>query len=208
MRILVVDDHPLIREALASVLHRLGAAVEVDTAADCAQGFERAAQGAEPDLLLLDLALPGLSGLAALEAWRARCPSLPVIVLSAGQDRATMLAVLAAGAAGFVPKSASNEVMLGAIRLVLEGGRYLPPELLEAAAPAPAGAPEPALTPRQRDVLRLVARGVPNKLICRELGLAERTVKTHVTAVLRALNVASRTQAALAAARLGLDRDP
>jgi len=207
MRVLVVDDHPLIRDAMASVLARLDTAVRVDGAADCAAGFALAEQPPEADLLLLDLALPGLSGLPALRAWRQRYPTLPVVVLSGDGDAATMRAVLDAGAAGFVPKSTPSDVLLAALRLVLEGGRYLPAELLRAAPAAPA--PDvTGLTPRQREVLRLLARGVPNKLIGRELGLAERTVKAHVTAVMRALQVDSRTQAALAAARLGLDQAP
>ena len=213
MRVLVVDDHPLIQEAVGNVLRRLDASVEVDVARDCESGFRLAAQGIEPDLLLLDLGLPGLSGVAALKAWRTRFPAVPVIVLSAASDQQTVLAALAAGAAGFIPKSSSNEVMLAAVRLVQEGGKYVPPEVLsptgrtQSAQPARAEALVPerlGLTARQLDVLRLIASGAPNKVICRELGLAERTVKTHITAILRALNVTSRTQAAIAAARLGV----
>ena len=205
MKVVVVDDHPLIREAVANVLRRLDAPVEVEAAGDCEQGLEIAARGTEPELVLLDLQLPGLNGIAALRAWRERFPAVPVIVLSADQAAPTMLAALGAGAAGFIPKSGSNEVMLGAVRLVLDGGKYLPPELLGTGARTDAFAPDTlGLTPRQLDVLRLIARGEPNKVIGRELGLAERTVKTHVTAVIRALKVSSRTQVALAAARLGL----
>jgi DNA-binding NarL/FixJ family response regulator len=126
-----------------------------------------------------------------------------------------VLAAMAAGAAGFIPKASSNEVMLSALRLVLAGGRYLPAEVLargESAAPAPATAASTledlGLSPRQLEVLKLIALGKPNKIICSELGLAERTVKAHVTEVLRALGVSSRTQAALAAARLGLGGEP
>jgi DNA-binding NarL/FixJ family response regulator len=213
MRALIVDDHPLIRAALAQVLRDLDPAAQVDTAGDCAAGLARAAAGDEPDLVVLDLHLPGpLSGQAAVKAWRQRFPALPLVVLSADQDRATVLAALGAGAAGFIPKSTAHEVMVAALRLVLDGGRYVPPELLFADTPRPRARPAPAgveaatlgLTPRQADVLRLLARGVSNKVIGRELGLAERTVKTHVTAVIRALKVTGRTQAALAAARLGL----
>jgi DNA-binding NarL/FixJ family response regulator len=213
MRVLLVDDHPLIQEAVGNVLRRLDSQVEVDLASDCESGLRMAANGVEPDLLLLDLNLPGLSGIAALKTWRTRFPAVPVIVLSATSDQQTVLAALGAGASGFIPKSSSNEVMLAAVRLVHEGGKYVPPEVL-----SPTGRIESAqlarrdalsterlgLTARQLDVLRLIAGGAPNKVICRQLGLAERTVKTHITAILRALNVTSRTQAAIAAAKLGI----
>jgi DNA-binding NarL/FixJ family response regulator len=207
VKVLVVDDHPLIQEAMGHLLRRLGPEVEVAAAGDCERGFELAA-GAEPDLVLLDMHLPGLAGLDALKAWRVRFPLVPVVVLSADTQRQRVLDALAAGAAGFVPKATSNEVLLGALRIVLDGGRYLPPLLLDgAAAPAQAGVGSLqalGLTARQADVLRLLAQGAPNKVIGRELGLAERTVKAHVTAVLRALKVSSRTQVAIAAARLDL----
>jgi DNA-binding NarL/FixJ family response regulator len=215
MRVLVVDDHPLIQEAVGNVLRRLDSQVAVDFASDCESGLRMAASGVEPDLLLLDLSLPGLSGIAALKTWRARFPGVPVIVLSATSDQQTVLAALGAGASGFIPKSASNDVMLAAVRLVHDGGKYLPPEVL-----SPTGRLESAqlarrrevsterlgLTARQLDVLRLIAGGASNKVICRELGLAERTVKTHITAILRLLNVTSRTQAAIAAAKLGVEQ--
>jgi DNA-binding NarL/FixJ family response regulator len=214
MRALVIDDHPLIQEAVSRVLQRAEPRFVVDAAKGCERGLEVAAEGDEPELVLLDMHLPGgLSGVPALKAWRTRFPSVPVIVLSASSDAPAVLAALDAGAAGFIPKSSSNEVMIHAIRLVLDGGRYVPQEVLldgsaggatkRRARTAPS-LESLGLTGRQFDVLQLIAKGAPNKVICRELGLAERTVKAHVTAVLRALNVSSRTQAAVAAARLGL----
>jgi DNA-binding NarL/FixJ family response regulator len=222
MNILVIDDHPLMRDAVVQVIGRLSSCVSVTSACDCEQGLAAAARS-EPDLVMLDLDLPGLSGLPALRTWRERHPAVPVVVLSAAEQPAMVNAALAAGAAGYVPKSTPSELMLSAVRLVMDGGRYLPPVLLEAdraaGAPAlPSDRPVPAadgpaalralgLTPRQLDVLRLLARGVPNKVIGRELGLAERTVKAHVTAILRAMGLGSRTQVALAAARLGIAAD-
>jgi len=213
MRALVVDDHPLIQEAVSNVLRRLDASVDIDVAGDCEKGIELASRAPEPDLILLDLNLPGLSGIAALKVWRERFPGVPVIVLSAITDPQTVLAALGAGAAGFIPKSSSNEVMLNAVRLVQAGGKYLPSEILSGSG-SPRTVPRTrrdttsvdtlGLTARQIDVLRLIASGASNKVICRELGLAERTVKAHITAVLRALKVSSRTQAAIAAARLGI----
>ncbi len=211
MKLLIVDDHALIREAVRHVVGALGGEVTVLAAADNEQGFALAAAELELDLLLLDFHVDGLGGVPALRAWRQRFPALPVVVLSSAEDRPTVLAAMAAGAAGFVPKSSSNEVMLSALRLVLAGGRYLPAAVLtgpeRATRPGrtpPASLDALGLTPRQLDVLQRLADGKPNKLICDELGLAERTVKAHVTEVMRVLGVRSRTQAALAAARLGL----
>lgn len=214
MRLLVVDDHSLIREAVRHVMQALAESVTVLTASDCHEGFAIAERESDLEVLLLDFNLRGLSGVQAITAWRQRHPALPVVVLSSADDRATVLAAMAAGAAGFIPKASSNEVMLSALRLVLAGGKYLPVEVLAPDGSAPVRAAEAVsveglgLSPRQLEVLELIARGKPNKIICDELGLAERTVKAHVTEVLRALGVSSRTQAALAAARLGLGGTP
>jgi DNA-binding NarL/FixJ family response regulator len=214
MRLLVVDDHSLIREAVRHVMQALAESVTVLTASDCDEGFAIAERESDLEVLLLDFNLRGLSGVQAITAWRQRHPALPVVVLSSADDRATVLAAMAAGAAGFIPKASSNEVMLSALRLVLAGGKYLPVEALAPDGSAPVRAADAVsleglgLSPRQLQVLELIARGKPNKIICDELGLAERTVKAHVTEVLRALGVSSRTQAALAAARLGLGDTP
>ena len=214
MRLLVVDDHSLIREAVRHVVQALAETVTVLTASDCDEGFAIAERESELEVLLLDFNLRGLSGVQAITAWRQRHPALPVVVLSSADDRTTVLAAMAAGAAGFIPKASSNEVMVSALRLVLAGGKYLPAEVLAHDDGAPVRAAQATsveslgLSPRQLEVLTLIARGMPNKIICDELGLAERTVKAHVTEVLRALGVSSRTQAALAAARLGLGGTP
>jgi DNA-binding NarL/FixJ family response regulator len=215
MRALVIDDHPLVQEAVSNVLHRLEPAAAIDVAADCARGLELAAHGGEPDLVLLDLALPGISGIPAVRLWRTRYPGTAVVVLTAATDQPTVLAAMGAGAAGFIPKSSSNEVMLNALRLVLGGGRYLPPELLSRTGDGDGAqrrlrqktalpAESLGLSQRQTEVLKLIAKGASNKVISRELGLAERTVKAHITAVFRTLKVTSRTQAAIEAAKLGL----
>ena len=215
MKALVVDDHPLIQEAVRSVLRRLEPEMAIDVAASCEHGLDLAQVGAEPDLVLLDLNLPGLSGIPAVKLWRSRYPGTAVVVLSAATDSQTVLAAMGAGAAGFIPKSSSNEVMLNALRLVMGGGRYLPPELLSQSGgndgvsrrrrqATTMSVETLGLSARQMEVLQLIAKGAPNKTICRQLGLAERTVKAHVTAVFRALKVTSRTQAAIEASRLGL----
>jgi DNA-binding NarL/FixJ family response regulator len=191
----------------------MDARAAIDVAEDCDRGLDLAGDGRDLDLVLLDLNLPGLSGIPALKLWRRRYPDVPVVVLSAATDQQTVLAAIEAGAAGFIPKSSSNEVMVNALRLVLAGGKYLPPEVLSHARDnvtrrAPQGTTlcveTLGLSARQAEVLKFIARGASNKVICRELGLAERTVKAHVTAVFRALKVTNRTEAAIEAAKLGL----
>ena len=215
MKLLVVDDHPLMREAVQGVVARLEPGATVLAVGDSERGFAIADAEPDLDLVLLDLNIPGLAGIPALKAWRRRYPEVPVVVLSSADDRPTVLAAIAAGAAGFIPKSSPNEVLLNALRLVLAGGKYLPPEALAPVAGLGARATRVAteralsletlgLTDRQAQVLKLLAAGKSNKLICRELDLAERTVKAHLSAVFRALGVTTRTQAALAAAKLGL----
>ena len=215
MKLLVVDDHPLMREAVQGVVTRLEAGAVVLAVGDSERGFAIAEAEPDLDLVLLDLNIPGLAGIPALKAWRRRYPEVPVVVLSSAADRTTVLAAIAAGAAGFIPKSSPNEVLLNALRLVLAGGKYLPPEALAPVAGSASRGARAAteralsletlgLTDRQAQVLKLLAAGKSNKLICRELDLAERTVKAHISAVFRALGVTTRTQAALAAARLGL----
>lgn len=220
MKILVADDHPLLREALLPVLRELEGGVTPIEAADGDAVRRLAAEHPDLDLVLLDLCLPGVKGLALFEELRRDYPALPVVVLSALDDPGTVEAVLAGGALGFIPKSSPHRVMVNALRLVLAGGRYLPPELMPelagedwASAPARAASPGAAggvsaetlgLTGRQQQVLALLTQGKSNKQICRALGLAEATVKVHVTAVLKALKVTSRTQAIVMVNRLGL----
>jgi len=220
VKILVADDHPLLREALLLVLRELEGGVTPIEAADGEAVRRLAAEHADLDLVLLDLCLPGVRGLELFEDLRRDYPALPLVVLSALDDPGTVKAVLGGGALGFIPKSSPHQVMVNALRLVLGGGRYLPPELMPelagddwASVPARAESPGTpvggsaetlGLTGRQQQVLALLAQGKSNKQICRVLGLAEATVKVHVTAVLKALRVTSRTQAIVMVNRLGL----
>lgn len=217
MKILVVDDHPLVRDAMAQLVAELGV-VEVLQAADCTAGLALARANPDLDLVLLDLNLPGLRGVAALVRFRTEHPTAPVVVVSMFRDRDTVTEVISHGAVGFIPKSSGRETIVNALRLVLAGSIYVPPEAALQTDPSddplPAGlrghaasAAGIGLTPRQGQVLALVMKGRANKEICRELGLAERTVKAHLTAVLNALKASSRTQAVIAAGRLGLDAE-
>lgn len=220
MKFLVVDDHPLVREALAAVLLQLRPASEVVQVATAAAAMAALREGPTVDLMLLDLRLPDGSGLALLPAIAAQSIGTAVVLLSGDLDRATVQQALAAGAVGCIPKTEPREVLAGALSLVLAGGVYVPPLAVQvptlgaAASTAPARplharagtVPTPAdlgLTGRQLDVLSLLMQGKNNKLICRALGLAEPTVKNHVSAILRALDVDSRTEAVLAVGRLG-----
>lgn len=209
MKILVADDHALIREAFRHLFAELVPGASVLEAGDCESACQLIAQHPDLDLVSLDLRLPGGGGLATLEKLRAEYPALPIVVVSAVEDPGTVRGVLARGAMGFIPKSSTNDVMQNALRLVLSGGRYLPPELLtgNGEASPPTSLDEVHLTDRQREVLALMVQGKSNKLICRELGLAEATVKIHVTAILRALRVTSRAQAIVAINQLGLTPD-
>ena len=211
MKVLIADDHPMVRDALARTVRELDATTEVLQAGDFESLLRLALDdGADPpDLALLDLNMPGMNGVAGLRRLREQLPTLPIVVASGQDDALTIRSVLAAGAAGFVPKSERVEVLLNALRLVLAGGVYVPARSLDApaqVAPSPAAAAA-LLTPRQRDVLRALSRGQPNKLIARELGLTEGTVKIHIAAILRALQARNRTEAVVHARELGLDAD-
>jgi DNA-binding NarL/FixJ family response regulator len=215
MKILVVDDHVLIREALRGVLKELEADAEVLEAADAGGAARCLEENPDLELVLLDLYLPDASGFDLLARLRERHPAVPVAVLSVSSERADITRALELGAVGFIPKSARRDVMLGAFRLIFAGGVYVPPEIFGRGRPAlaapptrgrPPSAAELGLTERQFEVLGLLVQGKSNKAICRALGLAEPTVKNHVTAILKALKVSNRTEAALAAAARGLGR--
>lgn len=208
MKILVADDHALFREGLHYVLAGLGNDVEIFEARDGAEALALAAARPNLDLVLLDLAMPGMDGFAGLRALRTRIPAVPVVILAASEDSADVRLALNGGAMGFIPKSSTSSVMLNALRLVLAGGVYLPPAFLEKSTRR--GATESTaptldalgLTTRQQDVLKLLGQGQSNKEIAQALGLAEGTVKLHVSAILKALDVDNRTQAVITAARL------
>ncbi|MEQ8663643.1 MAG: response regulator transcription factor [Gammaproteobacteria bacterium] len=206
MKILIVDDHALVRDGLAHLLRSLadGDAAEVLEAATASDALAWAAATPDLDLALIDLNLPDRPGGELLDELVARFPLLPTVVLSASEDAAHVERVLAAGAMGFVPKSAPTTVLIQALRLVLAGGIYVPPML---ARPTPAPPPVcagRALTARQLAILTRIVEGASNKTIGRELGISEATVKAHVSAVFRTLGVSNRTQAARAARDLGI----
>ena len=206
MKILVIDDHPLILDALAQLLPQLGTEIEVRGAIDAGAAIRILDNEPDVALVLLDLALPGTRGLDLLADLMLDYPGVPIVVLSATHDMATVNAALCAGARGFIPKTADPRVLLDAIRRVRDGGAYRTTDvtLLPDRDGVHIRPDELGLTARQADVLRLLVEGKPNKLICRDLRLSEGTVKVHISAILKALNVHSRTQAVASLARRGI----
>jgi len=225
MKVLLVDDHPLILQALQSVIQTLGDDVTVVGVDNAAAAHDALARDTAFDLVLLDLNLGDTDGFAVLGEMRQTHPNLPVVVVSATERSADVIRAIDMGAMGFVPKRSSTRELFDALAMVMSGAVYIPPAMLGlfqqpqvevdtepavmrpqpevGAAPAAGGGiPGLSLTPRQTDVLALLLKGLPNKLIARELNVSVETVKDHVAAVLRALNVSSRTQAVLAVSRL------
>jgi DNA-binding NarL/FixJ family response regulator len=215
MKILLIDDHVLIRQAMQGVLKKLRRDAIVLEATNSAEAMARLADNPDAGLILLDLTLPDRDGFEVLTELRERYANAAIVVLSAEQDPQKVRRALDLGARGYIPKSAKADVIINALRLVVSGGVYIPPEILSgglssppqaryAAADNKLASPQAAgLTERQIEVLALIMQGKNNKTICRTLDLAEPTVKNHVTAILRALGVSSRTEAVVAVNKLG-----
>lgn len=205
MRVLIADDHQLFRDGLREVLRQFDDQVDIVEAGDFDQAVAAVSDGL--DLVLLDLTMPG-------DTWEngvqrvatALSDGCRLIILSASDDPRQIRQSVALGAAGFIPKTASSRVMVSALRLVMEGGVYLPQSILAIAVEPPQSADctGGSLTPRQRDVLAVLSQGKSNKEIARVLDIAEGTVKLHVTAILKALGVNSRTRAVVVASQLGV----
>jgi len=214
LKLLVVEDHALVREGLVRMLGQVESDIEVLEAPDFESALVVLDGEDEFDLILLDLALPGIDGFAGLDILRRRYPAIPVVVVSAFDDTPTITRVLNLGASGFIPKAFSGEALLAAVREVLDGNifrpRGQPGARLDDATPVPPAKvgvrpSEIGLTDRQGQVLGLMVRGLSNRDIAEQLGLSEGTVKIHATAVFKALGVNSRTQALVAVARYGID---
>lgn len=215
-RLLIVDDHAMLREGLRTLIAMQPSAPDVLEAGSWAEASRLLGAHPDVDWALLDLGLPDARGLEALTALRREHPHVRVVVLSASEERALVLECINRGAMGFIGKSASGKELLDALSVLFAGGVYLPPALFAPSQPAAeppvvAAAPVMAakreelsrlgLTPRQIQVLELLVQGLSNKLIAERLALAEPTVKSHVAAGLRALNVKNRTQAVFTLAR-------
>lgn len=201
MKLLVIDDHPVVRDGLASVLRQIDGGAEVLEAGDGEAGLALLAAHDDVRGVLVDLRMAGLAGLPTLARLRALRPGLPVMVVSASEDPADVRRAMAAGASGYIPKSAGRATLLAAVQLVLAGERYVPPLLLHEPAAPPASLT--GLTPRQLEVLGLLCQGHANREIGVALDMHEKTVKAHVGAIFKVLGVVNRTQAVEAARSAG-----
>jgi DNA-binding NarL/FixJ family response regulator len=212
IRLIIADDHPIFRGALREAVSGLFEDADITEAGsfeDLAKLLER---GADVDLILLDLTMPGVRGFSGLMYLRAQYPSVPIIVVSANDDPGVIRRCMDFGASGFIPKTLGTEAMRGAITRVFEGGVWTPPEI-DLGAGADAETADlltrlTSLTPQQVRVLMMLSEGLLNKQIAYELGVSEATVKAHVSAILQKLGVDSRTQAVIAASKIELGQWP
>jgi DNA-binding NarL/FixJ family response regulator len=209
MEILIADDHPLFRDALKRAVTRAMPDAQLVEADSVSGLLDMAAAHPDADLLLLDLNMPGAHGFNALVHIRGRYPQVPVVVVSAREEAATMRQAIAFGASGFIPKSASLEVISDALAQVMDGQVWLPPDVEAGETSSPDDADLAAriaeLTPQQFRVLLMLGEGLLNKQIAWELGVSEATIKAHMTAIMRKLGASNRTQVLVLTGRLALE---
>lgn len=213
IKVLMVDDHALFRDGMRYVLQQLADEVEVIDSGNFADGMKQAASNPDLDLALLDLHMPGSDGVRSILAFHQSNPSIPLVVVSGSDQREDIERVMEYGAMGFISKMSSSKIMLAALRMVMDGGVYLPPQLLQQAMIGldqgvvadrrSDRANKNGLTARQMQTLQYLAEGLSNKEISNKMNLAEGTVKIHTAAVYQALRVSSRLEAVNAARRLG-----
>jgi DNA-binding NarL/FixJ family response regulator len=218
MKVLVVDDHALIREALHSVLKQLEREAVIFEASNSRQAMHTVEEHPDINLILLDINLPDRDGFSVLRELRDRYATIAIIILSSSDDQDTVKCAFKLGALGFIPKTTEREVMLNAIQLVLSGGIYIPSEILDSedtASPRLKSSRAAydslkglGLTDRQIEVLALLMKGKSNKAIAKTLNMAVPTVKNHITVVLKALMVTSRTEAVIKVGKMGLELSP
>jgi DNA-binding NarL/FixJ family response regulator len=204
IRLLIADDHAVVREGLERLVATFDGVELVGAAANGQEAVDRC-RAVEPDVVLMDIEMPVLDGIAATRTIAAAQPGVAVVVLTSFSDREQILRALDAGAVGYLLKDAEPDEIAKAVRAAARGEAPLDPRAGRALLSArSASSPLDGLSEREREVLRLVAQGRPNKLIARELSISEKTVKTHLTSVFRTIGVTDRTQAALWAERNGL----
>ena len=204
---LICDDHAMMREALAGAVAIGWPAATISQAADFPQAW--AAARSSPDLIISDLVMPGATPVEGVGRLRAAAPDTPILVVTGNEEDEVLLALFRLGIAGFAPKTSKSAIIEAAIRLVLAGGRYLPPRVVELAARQAGGTSPPLtatvrLTERQGDVLKLIATGESNKEIARHLDLSPATIKAHAAAAMAALGAVNRTEAVMKARAMGL----
>ena len=214
IRVLVIDDHTLFRRGMVALLGSEAHIAIVGEAADAIEGA-RIAAATQPDVVLLDLNMPTVSGLHALPSLKEAAPRAAIVMLTVSEDADDLVACLKAGAAGYLLKNIESEVLFDAIARAAGGESVMSEALtdklvreVQAANQRASEPPKPALSPREQEILALVAKGASNKEAARELGVAESTVKIHVQHILRKLNLSTRVQAAVYAAEQGLVKGP
>ncbi len=203
MHVLIVDDHPVLQEVLPAMVKKAMGDCEVHVTGNLTEALARIS-AAEVDLVLLDLGLPGCIGIEALMRLRSQNPTVKVAIVSSADDGAIIRAALKAGAVAYIPKTSKPDVIMAALQVVQAGGTYVPREAVVGDGAALPGAS--ALSPRQQDVLELMQKGLSNREIASELNIAESTVKQHLGVIYEFLGVATRAEAIVAAARMGLAR--
>lgn len=199
MDVLVVDDHPILHQTLGNAVRAVLPEARISSAYDLQGALELGRQLSADALVLLDLGLPDCAGIEVLHRVRQAFPDMRITVVSATEVGVLVAAALKAGAVGYIPKTSMPDVIVAALRVVVAGGTYIPPQIL------PDLPPPPVLTGRQLEVLQLILRGASNREIATHLGISGSTAKQHTHAVFQALNVSSRSQAIVSAARLGID---
>lgn len=203
MKTLIVDDHELFSEGLKLLVCGIRPDINVAIANSCQAAVDLKSKG-DFELVLLDHHLPDAVGLVALQQVRESFPRASIVVISSEENSKIIRDAIAHGASGFITKSSSKEVLISALSLVLSGGCYLPPQILETSkTPKPQPALHDLLTRRQQQVIELAIKGTPNKIIANQLRIAEGTVKAHLSSAFRILGVNNRTEAVIAVAKLG-----
>jgi DNA-binding NarL/FixJ family response regulator len=205
VKILIIDDHALFRAGLRMLLATIGQNVNCLEAASVGEALALISKHPDISLCLLDLALKNEDGLSGIQRIKEASPTSAVVVVSGADDSATIRSCIDAGAMSFIPKSVTPEIMTKALHHVLSGAIYLPEQIVSALDEAPR---RPLLPPRQQQVLQCLSRGLPTKLISRELGLSEHTVKEYIALVFQALGAHNRTEAVIKASQLGLQERP
>jgi DNA-binding NarL/FixJ family response regulator len=205
-RIIIADDHPLVRGALRQAVEGAAPRAAIVECGDLAELTRELDANSDVDLVMLDLSMPGVRGFSGLMYLRAQHPGVPVVVVSGNEDRGVMRRCVDFGASGFIPKTTAIDVMRSAIRAILDGGMWTPPDLV-LGGPVDKDTADivrrlSSLTPQQVRVLMMLSEGLLNKQIAYELTVSEATVKAHVSAILQKLGVESRTQAVIAAAKI------
>ncbi len=203
MKILVVDDHPLFRNACRYLLRRLEQNITILEANNLVTTLGILTQHTDLNLILLDLNMPGTTGLSAFHSIREQIPHTPIIIISASEDMDDIRQAIQSGVSGYIPKSTDSDIILNAVKLVLAGGIYLPEILINPFLNATQKSADQLLSQRQKDILSLVEKGLSNKEIAQKLNISEETIKKHIKNIFQLLQVNNRMQAVIKAIELG-----